>query len=141
MNPYVLRGISDAAQTTLCEKLLLSFREQRAPTSQEEYLSQAKLEECYLPYAAASSSAVNNAKISLLLEAVIQLLADSDMLSMTPDFRQAIGMGIETRADRAQDEVRRNQTSRDKEPIEWCWLLESGERLMFLTEILSDQET
>ena len=141
VNPYVLRGISDAAQTTLCEKLLLSFREQRAPTSQEEYLSQAKLEECYLPYAAASSSAVNNAKISLLLEAVIQLLADSDMLSMTPDFRQAIGMGIETRADRAQDEVRRNQTSRDKEPIEWCWLLESGERLMFLTEILSDQET
>ncbi|KAJ5640645.1 hypothetical protein N7528_000270 [Penicillium herquei] len=137
VSPSVLPVLSAAAQTTLCEKLLLGLRESSAPSSDEDFLTQSKLEKCFLPYGAASNTAVNHIKISILLESVIILLASSELVVMTPSFKETVESGINHRADRAQEEFRRNQASRDNEPIEWCWLVESGERLMYLVEILS----
>ncbi|KAJ5729875.1 uncharacterized protein N7483_004383 [Penicillium malachiteum] len=140
VSPAILPVLSAAAQTTLCEKLLFLLRESSARSSDEEFLTQSKLEECFLPYAAASNTAVNHIKISILLESVIMLLASSELIVMRPSFKEAVVSGINHRADRAQDEFRRNQASRDNEPLEWCWLVESGERLMYLVEILSLNE-
>lgn len=137
VSPYVLPQFSDAAQTTLCEILLFYMRESSAPATDEEYLNQAKLERCFLPFAAASASTVDNAKVSILLEAVIMLLASSNMLSATPSFKQAVETGILRRAVRAQEDMRRSQASRAKESLEGCWLVESGDRLNYLVELLS----
>ncbi|KAJ5086793.1 hypothetical protein NUU61_008100, partial [Penicillium alfredii] len=136
VSPSVLPHFNAPSQTTLCEFLLFRMRESSAPDTDEEYLNQAKLEQCFLPFAAATANVVDNAKISILLESLIILLADSDMLVATPSLKEAVQTGILRRAEKAQEEIRRNQTSRNREPIEWCWLLESGERLIFLVEQL-----
>ncbi|GFF62321.1 hypothetical protein IFM47457_00036 [Aspergillus lentulus] len=138
VSPFVLPHFSAAAQTTLCEFLLFRMRENAAPDTDEEYLNQAKLEECFLPYAASTPSIVDNAKMSIALESLLVLLADSDMLTVTPELKSAVQEGIMARAEKVQVETRKNQSSRKTEDIEWCWLLESGERLMFLVdEVLS----
>ncbi|RHZ74752.1 hypothetical protein CDV55_109204 [Aspergillus turcosus] len=140
VSPFVLPHFSPAAQTTLCEFLLFRMRENAAPDTDEEYLNQSKLEECFLPYAASTPSIVDNAKMSIALEALLVLLADSDMLTVTPELKAAVQEGIMARAEKVQVETRKNQASRKTEDIEWCWLLESGERLMFLVdEVLSQK--
>lgn len=136
VSPYVLPHFSDAAQSTLCELLLFHMLESAAPETEEENLTKEKLEQCFLPYAAAAASVVNNAKVSILLEACVMLLVKSDMLSSSPEFITAVEDGILRRAERSQEEFRRSHNSREQEPIEWCWLVESGERLNYLVELL-----
>ncbi|EAW10754.1 uncharacterized protein ACLA_052270 [Aspergillus clavatus NRRL 1] len=136
VSPFVLPHFSAAAQTTLCEFLLFRMRETAAPETDEEYLDQTKLETCFLPYAASTPSIVDNAKISITLEALLLLLAESDMLTVTPALKEAVQLGIMARAEKAQIETRKNHSSRKMEDVEWCWLLESGERLMFLVDEL-----
>ncbi|OJJ49258.1 hypothetical protein ASPZODRAFT_150175 [Penicilliopsis zonata CBS 506.65] len=135
VTPAVLPYFSPAAQTTLCEFLLFRMRESSAPDTDEEYLSQTKLEECFLPFAANSPSIVENAKVSVTLESLLVLLAESEMLDITPSLRSAVQAGIVARADKAQLEVRKSHTDRLLEDTEWCWLLESGERLNFLVDV------
>ena len=132
LSPSTLPYFSAEAQTTLCECLLFRLRESSAPETDEEYLSQTKLEECFLPYAASSASVADNVRMSIALETLLCLLAESDMLRLTQDLRDAAQDGILSRAERAQDEIRRNQASRQTEDIEWCWLIESGERILFM---------
>lgn len=134
VSPYVLPGFCPATQSTLCEKLIWEMIESAAPGSEELYLTQAKLEQCFLPFGAATPSAADNAKISILLESMVILLANDNTLSLSPSLREALMQGIQVRADKAQEEIRRNQNSRKMEPLEWSWLLESGERLILLLE-------
>jgi hypothetical protein len=138
--PWALPWFLPAEQSSLCEFLLFRLIESAAPASDEAYLSQEKLEECFLPYAANSASVVNNAKVSILLESLLRLLAEDNMLRNTAKLRQAVKDGIQARNEKAQVEVRRNQSRRRLEDIEWCWLIESGERLLFLIEEILPQE-
>ena len=132
--PSTLPYFSLEARTTLCEYLLFRIRESAAPDTDEEYLNQAKLEECFLPYAASTSSVVDNTKMSILLETLLILLANSDMLKVTTELQEAVEEGIQRRAEKAQMETKKSASARKTEDAEWCWLLESGERLRFLTE-------
>ncbi|KAL1886516.1 hypothetical protein Plec18167_000447 [Paecilomyces lecythidis] len=134
VSPNVLPHFSPAEHSTLCEFLLFRMRESDAPDTDEPYLNQKKLEECYLPWAANTTTAVDNAKMSILLESLLSLLAQDGLLSITEELKQAVVEGIQARTDKAQDEIRRNQNRRNAEDIEWCWLIESGERLIFLVE-------
>lgn len=142
VSPYVLPELADAQQSTLCELLLFCMRESSAPNTDEEYLNQAKLEQCFLPFAASTASVVDNAKVSIVLEALIILLAKDEkdkMLSVTTSFKAAVEQGILRRSSRAMEDIRRSQAAREKEPLEWCWLVESGDRLNYLVELLSLQ--
>ncbi|KAF7589754.1 hypothetical protein BBP40_003903 [Aspergillus hancockii] len=134
VSPSALPHFSPAAHTTLCECLLFRIRESAAPDTDEMYLSQTKLEECFLPYAASSTSVVDNTKMSIILETLLILLANNDMLKVTDDLKEAVEEGIESRAARAQTESKKSQNVRKSEDAEWCWLLESGERLRFLVD-------
>jgi hypothetical protein len=134
ISPSALPYFSPAARTTLCECLLFRIRESGAPDTNEMYLSQAKLEECFLPYAASSTSVVDNTKMSIILETLLILLANNDMLKVTAELKEAVEEGIERRAERAQTETKKSQNARKSEDAEWCWLLESGERLRFLVD-------
>ncbi|KAH8434934.1 uncharacterized protein LDX57_012566 [Aspergillus melleus] len=137
VSPSVLPNFLPAAKTTLCECLLFRMRESGAPVTDEEYLNQAKLAQCFLPYAANTASIVDNAKVSVALESLLILLADNNLLKVTPQLQNAVEEGIKARARKTQVETRRSQNSRKLESIEWSWLIESGERLRFLVyEIL-----
>lgn len=127
---------SDAEQVTLCELLLFNMLESSAPQSGQAYLDQNKLEECFLPFAAANASVVDNAKVSILLEALIVLLAGTGVLEIRPSLQQAVLLGIQNRVERSSEEIRRSQAKKQKESLEWSWLVESGDRLLLLLEIL-----
>ncbi|KAL2857937.1 hypothetical protein BJY01DRAFT_201555 [Aspergillus pseudoustus] len=140
ISPFALSHFTPAAQTTLCEFLLYRLRETAAPNSDENYLSQTKLETCFLPYATATLSLSDNAKMSITLESLLMLLAESDLLVITENTKRLTKTGIIRRADKAQYETRKNQLARMSEDMEWSWLCESAERLTFLVEevILGD---
>ncbi|KAL3464061.1 hypothetical protein BJX64DRAFT_102353 [Aspergillus heterothallicus] len=134
ISPFALPHFTPAAQTTLCEFLLYRLRETAAPDSHENYLSQSKLEKCFLPYATATSSLSDNAKMSITLEALLTLLAESHLLVVTEETKRLTQKGIIRRAEKAQFETRKNQLARMSEDMEWSWLCESAERLRFLVE-------
>ncbi|KAL4943674.1 hypothetical protein BDV06DRAFT_210878 [Aspergillus oleicola] len=136
ISPLALPYFSPAAHSTLCEYILFNLRETAAPQTTDEYLTQSKLETCFLPYATASSSLSDNVKMSLALEALIILLVDSKMLQVTEETKQLTKQGIIRRAQNAQHETRKNQFARMSEDLEWSWLGESAERLTFLVEEL-----
>ncbi|KAJ5823482.1 hypothetical protein N7447_005822 [Penicillium robsamsonii] len=124
ISPSNLPHLPPEAHSTLCELLLFVFRESSAPASDNNYLTQAKLEKCFLPYGAATPNVGNNAKISLLLEALMTLLHKNNMLSVTPSLAKAVRSGI----------TRREQASRDRNSIEWTYLQESGFRMRFMVD-------
>lgn len=134
VSPLALPYFSAAAHSTLCEMLLFRLRETAAPNTDDGYLTQSKLETCFLPFAAATPSLSDNAKISITLEALLILLAESNMLQITDESKLLTKQGIIRRAEKAQHETRKNQTARMSEDLEWSWLGESAERLTFLVE-------
>jgi hypothetical protein len=139
VNPLVLPEIDDEAQTTLGEYLVFSMIESAAPTSGDNRLTPEKLEHCFLPYAAATASVADNAKFSVLLESLVTLLADRGWIKQTSSLRAAVERGIKHRTERALQETHRSQASQDKVALEWSWLLESGDRIVFLIDLLPAQ--
>ncbi|KAJ5769976.1 uncharacterized protein N7511_002027, partial [Penicillium nucicola] len=136
ISPSILPHMSPAAQTTLCELLLFVMQESSAPRSDNDCLHQDKLEECFLPYAAANPSIENNAKVSILLEALMALLHKSDMLFVTPRLREVVERGVLKRGERAEEERKRALDKRVKVSVECCYLRESGFRLLFMVQHL-----
>ncbi|RAL01151.1 uncharacterized protein BO80DRAFT_71232 [Aspergillus ibericus CBS 121593] len=134
ISPSTLPYFSPAAKTTLCEFLLFRMRETAAPDTDEEYLNQDKLERCFLPYMASTTSLADNAKISITLESLIILLADSNMLRVTPELRDAVARGTQRRVLRARGDARKSgqEAQQWADDLEMTWLLESGERLVLL---------
>ncbi|OKL64510.1 hypothetical protein UA08_00461 [Talaromyces atroroseus] len=140
VSPTILPWFQPHAQSTLCEALLWRMRETSGPDSSDDYLNQKKLQECYLPYAASTASAVDNAKLSILLESLIVLLANNDLLRNTPILREAVITGNTRRIVKAEAEIRRNKASRELEDEEWTWLVESADRLLYLVQELLPME-
>lgn len=140
VSPTTLPWMSPDAQSTLCEALIWRMRESSGPHSNDAFLHQKKLQECYLPYAANTASAVDNAKISILLESLIVLLARNDSLRNTPLLREAVVTGNERRIAKAEAEIRRNKASRKLEDEEWSWLVESADRLLYLVQDILPKE-
>lgn len=130
---------SDAEQTSLCELLLFSMLESAAPKSDQRYLNQDMLEKCYLPFAAANNTVVDNAKMSIILEALMLLLAGNGLLEFRPSLQEAVLLGLSHRFERAKLEVRRSQAKKDQKPLEMSWLIESGDRLLFVVEVLQSR--
>ncbi|KAK2741169.1 hypothetical protein FQN55_008432 [Onygenales sp. PD_40] len=125
----VLGNFSDAARSSLSEMLLFRLLESAAPSSSESFLNQAKLENCFLPYAASTNSAVDNARVSLLLETLLRLLHSNGLLTVQPSLKQALEKGIMSRATKSQSDVRKGQGKLKAEESGWTWLIESGERM------------
>jgi hypothetical protein len=136
VSPSALSSFSPTQQITLCDHLLARMLESSAPRSHDAHLTQPKLEQCFLPFAASTASPVDNAKVSITLEALLVLLAggDNDLVTATPGLRDAVGTGIVARVEKAgSSEPKKKGLSRDLD-AERCWLLESGDRLRFLVD-------
>lgn len=153
----ILPFLSDAAQTSLCEMLLFNLLDDEAPDTTEQYLSQEKLEQCFLPFAArakrytgggvtgaaSGTAGIENAKASVLLEAMVRLLAQNEMLVRSDVLLAAVHEGIEKRFMRAQTEGKKNAEKQLLEEMGVTWLIESGERLVRMVNALpvdSEQE-
>ena len=129
VSPSVLPVFSPDAHTTLCEMLLQRILEPSIPTLRtEHFLTQSKMEKCYLPYTANKSAPVENAKVSLLLESLLRYLTIAGKLGFRPGLKKAVEDGNQARLDKASSSSRKGPKTTDG--IAWAWLTESGERMM-----------
>ncbi|EFQ97895.1 hypothetical protein MGYG_00932 [Nannizzia gypsea CBS 118893] len=136
VSPSILTHFPSACQTTLCEMLLFTMLENAAPNSREKYLSQTKLERCFLPFTAKTHSVIDNAKVSILLESLIRLLASSGMILSRPQLADAVSKGIEARSKKARIDIKRGQNKKLTEEFGWVWLIESGDRIVYFINSL-----
>ncbi len=121
-------------QSLLCESLLQRILENSAPAIRSNVLlSQAKLEEEYLPFAAGKNSADANARVSLLLEALTRCLAQLRVLKRTETLRSALNRGIEKRTSKVGD-AKKAKKGGTGDGEAWYWLVESGERMQRIVD-------
>ncbi|KAI1612070.1 hypothetical protein EDD37DRAFT_456565 [Exophiala viscosa] len=118
--------------TLLCESLLQRILENSAPAIRSNVLlSQSKLQEEYLPFAAGRNSIDANARVSLLLEALTRSLAQLNVLKKSDGLSKAVDRGVKRRMSRVADlgDAKRRKKAGKGEEEAWAWLVESGERL------------
>lgn len=108
------------------------------PSSYDDDLTQEVLEKCYLPFAANTTSLVDNAKVSLLVEALLRLYAhDAGLpLDVTPALRRAVDQGIQAREAKATRDRRKKPGGRmdEEETSAKAYLKGSAARLRSLLE-------
>ncbi|EER45467.1 conserved hypothetical protein [Histoplasma capsulatum H143] len=131
----MLSNFTDDMRSTLC-RMALSLLLHQPSNSEPAYINQAILEKYYLPYAAYTNNAIENAKISILLETLLLLLASNGMLKARQSLRDAIETGIMARADKTQSDVKKTQDKMKLDEIGWAWLIASGERMNYLVNNL-----
>ncbi|KAI9788389.1 MAG: hypothetical protein M1816_006914 [Peltula sp. TS41687] len=105
-------------------------------------LTQETLERTFLPYPACTSSTTDNAKVSLLIEALLRLLAKRGKLNPTTALREAIEEGIVARerktVGKSADGKKRpgGGTREEEEQMAGTWLRGSSERLRGLSDLV-----
>jgi hypothetical protein len=126
--PSIFDIFPENSHIKLCELLLQRMLESAAPNTREDrFLTQRKMEEFYLPYAANKSTHVDNAKVSLLLESMLRYFSKAGSLQPTPSLREALEAGITARSEKAAGGPHKGSKSGDDVPL--AWLKESGERM------------
>lgn len=125
------------AHTTLCEFLLQRTIESAAPSVRSHtLLTQRKLAEEYLPYAASKGTIDANCRVSLLLEAMMRRLNQAGMLERTPELETSLEDGIERRLGKVGEGMDVKRRKGRGEDGSWEWLVESGERMRVILKSL-----
>ena len=107
-------------------------------------LSPAIIERCYLPYPANTIAVENNAKVSLLVENLVQIVLRNSTEKFSGEFRKAVETGIQAREAKAKKKTTGARGGRGKrgannneDDVEAAMVLEmSGERLRVLADII-----
>jgi hypothetical protein len=136
-----------ATLTSFCESLLQRTLEHSAPSRRSMVLlSQSKLEEEYLPFAASKNSVDANARVSILLESLTRTLASVGALKKTTLLLASVAKGAERRANNVADRAGQKGAKKEKgkkrqgeEAVAWDWLVESGARISKVVEGLDGQ--
>ncbi|RDL37236.1 Uncharacterized protein BP5553_04669 [Venustampulla echinocandica] len=126
---------------SLSQLLLLRLLPNTAPRPHtitkrdNDELTQAVLEQCFMPFSANTSAVDDNAKVSILIESLFRIFLRSCPCYHTPDLEEAIEKGIAAREDKIRGDKRRKDTAerRKEEESDRMWLTQSGERLRCLS--------
>ncbi|KAF2155090.1 hypothetical protein K461DRAFT_291977 [Myriangium duriaei CBS 260.36] len=89
--------LDDDLHSVLIRNLMRPLLSVEAPVFRKAELEQADLERHFLPFAASRDNVTDNARVSLLNEALLRLLWKHDGLSVTPNLRKAVKTGCEAR--------------------------------------------
>ncbi|KAI1500435.1 hypothetical protein F5X99DRAFT_410133 [Biscogniauxia marginata] len=103
-------------------------------------ISPAILERCFLPYAANTISAEDNAKVSVLLENLIQIIWCDGSEDFSASLGDAVLKGIDARAAKVKKKKTRGRgKDEDDSEAEARAVLEmSGERLVALADVIAE---
>ena len=143
--PSPSNPLDPATLTNLCEAILQRTLEHSAPSRKSHMLlSQKKLEEEYLQFAASKNSIDANARVSMLLEGLMRSLTSVNLLEKTKKLVQAVEKGVEKRAGRVADLVekkggKKKGKRQGEEVVAWEWLVESGQRMLKVVEVLEEE--
>lgn len=128
ISPTALRIFTPAAASSLTQYILRSLIAASAPLPLNDNMSQDILEHSYLPYAANTSSIVDNIKVSLCVETLLRLLDFHVGLAWTPGLQEAVEAGIKARIAKAKKKQTRRGTDGDGR-CDGTWLAASAERI------------
>jgi hypothetical protein len=124
------------SQASLNQMLLRPLLVATAPPYHENALAQEELEVHYAPFAANSSGAVDNAKVSLLVEGLVRLLWKSGQLVATERLRALVKQGIEARREKVAFDGRRKVGVKRKVDEEAVVVMEcSAERMLVVMDL------
>jgi len=141
--PSPSNPLDPTALTNLCEAILQRTLEVSAPSRKSDVLlSQRKLEEEYLSFAASKNSIDANARISLLLESLTRSLANVGGLKKSELLTAAAEDGVERRVGNVTEKTDgkgRKKKRQGEEAIAWEWLVESGERILKVVKGLEEE--
>jgi len=100
------------------------------------------LEKCLLPFAANTSSILDNAKVSVLVENLLRLFLKDCGCDYTPRLVSAVEKGILARESKIKGDKRRKDSGvKNKvEDSDLVWLKASGERLRMLLDWIKKNE-
>jgi hypothetical protein len=124
------------SQASLIQMLLRPLLSATAPAYNENALTQREFEMHYAPFAAANVTAVDNAKVGLLLEGLLRLLWSSKALEVTAELRRVVKLGIGARQERAAGDARKKGEGRAKIEEEALAVLQaSAQRMMVVLDM------
>ena len=121
------------SQASLNQMLLRPLLVASAPAYNENSLTQAEFETYYARFAANSTTAVDNAKVSLLIENLLRLLWSSKSLTSTPKLRQLVEQGIAARKNKMEFDGRKSTGARAKANEEAVDVMECSAGRMLIT--------
>lgn len=107
-------------------------------TDQQDGLSVALLEKCYLPFAANTISVEDNARFSLVVESMFGILFTHVGLSRTLSLEEAVRRGVQAREDKVKRKKTAGPRGEDPEKAAREVLAQSGKRLLILVKSLDD---
>ncbi|KAI9715543.1 MAG: hypothetical protein M1828_000795 [Chrysothrix sp. TS-e1954] len=120
----------------LCLMLLRPLLAATPPPYQYQIPPQHMLEESFLPFAANSSSIVDNAKVAMLLEVLLRLLWQTKQLRCSEELSEALETGIEARYTKALgDDRRRSGPPKQSDADASKWLVNSAPRLRTIVKL------
>ena len=133
ISPPILSHFAPAAAHTLIQYILRSIIAASAPSPPNDDLSQDVLEASYLPFAANTSSVVDNTKVSLCVETLLRLLDKHPDVGLvwTPELHEAAEAGIKARFTKAKTKQSKRSTNGDG-GCDGMWLEASAERIRVL---------
>lgn len=125
------------SQASLNQMLLRPLLVATAPPYRENALTQREFEVHYAQFAANSTGAVDNAKVSLLVEGLMRLLwKQRGKLETTEKLRGLVRQGIEARREKVAFDGRRKVGVKRKMEEEASVMMEcSAERMLMLLEL------
>jgi len=128
VSPSNLRHFTPSAASTLTQSILRSLIAASALLPSSDDISQETLENFFLPFAANTTSIVDNTKVSLCVETLLRLVNTHAEFKWTPKLHEAAEIGIKARFTKAK----KKQTKRGTDADGNCgamWLTASAERI------------
>jgi hypothetical protein len=110
-----------------------------SPAENEE-LTQDILEECFLPFAANTSSIVDNAKVSIMIETLFKLFALECDVELTEELIDAVDKGIAAREAKIIDRRKKRGAKNKEEEEARLDLKASGQRIKWLLQAIERKE-
>ncbi|KAI6906058.1 hypothetical protein KC318_g2178 [Hortaea werneckii] len=130
------RGLGVNEQSSLDQMLLRPLLASAAPAYHDDCLTQDDFETHFAPFAANTHSAIDNAKVALLLEDLLRLLWRSENLEWGEDLQTVVERGIEARREKVAFDGRRKKSQRAKEDEEAVAMIKKcGERMLVVLEL------
>ncbi|TKA30784.1 hypothetical protein B0A50_02504 [Salinomyces thailandicus] len=124
-------------QSSLDQMLLRPLLASAAPAYDRDALTQTDFETHYAPYPANTTSATDNAKVSLLIEDLFRLLWRTGGLIYTDALRGVVEDGIKARKDKLAFDGRKKTKDRKKEDEDAGTIMDcSAQRMLVLLDMI-----